>query len=560
MLDLWPKKVLRFTDSGQGGIVALEGASDGTGMLVASHTEASTSDSTSGSTYAGGDGDIEGPADAGACKAYTLVARALEEIRAFIPNLPEPKRSPSPVLPPAAPSGQRASNGNGVTHCGGLEINGSIRNDRGGGGRGSAHMSLRGRNLSVESEPPQSATAAAGASSSAGIRGRDRQEEENGAAELNVYNRSSGRKRPRPERGSPAPHPPSPLPEEQTGVIRETEGAADGDAGMGEVDGNGDGDGDNYMDDGDMDDGGGAGEMTVTAVRTSLLRNRADEGPNPDDGEWEGMVRRFIGYVEALSPGPTQEELSLMFAAALDPTLVRMRAANALLLRLAEESALPGSGVEEQDEEDYEDEEEDEDEEDLDGEEGDSGERRGVRSKGGRNKRFKVRLELDAVNGDDPPPEGVEALLKTVGVVRGAVEASARARACMVAAGDTLGGLQELKADYRRSLPPGPREPIQCIIAEEQARVRGYATAHEDIANRRVRDLVMRGRDVGNAYRAVEGEPGWSGVKNQVDAFLRRFAVYCGARLPGEGSDPGLLGLDIAVDKFQGGREREPRQ
>lgn len=257
----------------------------------------------------------------------------------------------------------------------------------------------------------------------------------------------------------------------------------------------------------DNDDGAaGAGEMTVVAVRTSLLRNRADEGPIPDEGEWEMMVRKFIRYVEGLEPGPTQEELSLMFAAALDPTLVRMRAANNALIELAELCALPDPGLSAQDEED-----------DGDDDFGGPGGPSPFPRQG-----FKVRLELDA---EEPPPEGVQFLLKTVSAARGTVEAAARARACVTAAGDTLGGLHELKADYKRSLPPGPREPIQSIIEEEQARVRGYATAHEDIEAHRLHELRLRGRDVGEAYRRVEGEPGWSDVKRQVRGCISVYFI-----------------------------------
>lgn len=411
------------------------------------------------------------------------------------------------------------SNGNGAMHDDRLTDEAGRRGDRDRADRdrGGSGQGVRERQGRVDSEEMVYAGRTAGGPLRApGVRG------------------SPIKKRPRNEQGFPNLHPGlvggNRLPEGSMVIRRDhvdRSGAGDRERER-EVVG--------YREEADVDDGEGAGEMTVVAVRTSLLRNRADEGPNPDDGEWEAMVREFIQYVEGLSPGTAQEELSLMFAAALDPTLVRMRAANELLVRLAEECAMPEADLDDE-----------EDEDDDDGDYGAGGGRGNGTSNG---IGFKVRLELDATaDGEDPPPEGIEYLLKTVGAARAALIAAARARACMAAAGDTLGGLHELKADYKRSLPPGPREPIQSIIAEEQARVRGYATAHEEIANRRVHQLRLRGKEVGEAYRAVEGEPGWSGVRRQVDAFLRRFAAYCGAQLPGEGSEPGLFGLDIAVPK-----------
>lgn len=176
-----------------------------------------------------------------------------------------------------------------------------------------------------------------------------------------------------------------------------------------------------------------------------------------------------------------------------------------------------------------------------------------------RKKRFKVRLKLDAPDdGEEPPTALVQGLLKAVTAASTAVEAVAKAESCLAAAGDTLGGLQELRADYKRSLPPGPREPIQYIIAEEQARVVGYSKAHETIVSLRLDGLRDAGAAVGDAYRAASVEPGWSGVSREVDALLARFVAHAGLRLPNMRPDANLLGLDLAADKQGAAAEGPP--
>ena len=309
--------------------------------------------------------------------------------------------------------------------------------------------------------------------------------------------------------------------------------------------------------------------MTVQAVRSSLLRNTADEGPSKEE-EWEGMVRRFILHVESLPPGTVQEELSLMFAAALDPTLVRMRAANALLVNLAQASASPDPGIAEDDNDD-DDEDEDDDSRGAEGGGGGSGGGSGTgggsvsgvgngvssatAAAGGRKKRFRVRLDLDAVDGEGPPPGLVQGLLKAVKAAAAAVEAVARAEGCLAAAGDTLSSLLKLGVDYKRSLPPGPREPIQHIIAEEQARVFGYTKAHESIVSLRLVKLREVGAGVGDAYRAISTGPGWRSVSREVDALLSRFLAHIGSRLPNMRPDSNLLRLDFEAGSRPGAVE-----
>ncbi|CAM9599911.1 unnamed protein product [Ascophyllum nodosum] len=289
--------------------------------------------------------------------------------------------------------------------------------------------------------------------------------------------------------------------------------------------------------------GVGAGEMTVAAVRASLLRNRADEGPKSQGEEWEDTVKRFIKHVESLPAGTNQEELSLMFAAALDPTLVRMRAANASLIGLAEVCASRELSIHDDD---------DDDDEDDEGGHDDYGGAWSATKGSCDRGLFKVRLELDATEGDELAPEVIAGLLRAVAEARAEVEATARAEACVAAAGDTLGGLQELKSDYKRSLPTGPREPIQLIIAEEQERVLGYKSAHEIIVRQRIEELRHAGSRVGDAYRTVEVESGWSSVKSKVDKFLRKFTEYSVSRLSSLGSIPDLLGLGIASGDARG--------
>lgn len=93
-------------------------------------------------------------------------------------------------------------------------------------------------------------------------------------------------------------------------------------------------------------------------------------------------------------------------------------------------------------------------------------------------------------------------------------------------------------------------EQIQFIIAEEQARVIGYVTAHENIVACRMDELRAAGGKIGDAYRAVEQEAGWSDVKRQVEAYLAEFEEYCRSLVstfkPGSGDVLGM-GVDLAA-------------
>lgn len=525
VVDLWPRKVARFAEDGEAGVLPLEGRPDALGPLTSPKGEGSESETI-----------------AGACKAYSLIARALAELRPFVPSPPnDPEAAPttsdqSPVYYVKGGREGLESDAEGAAVNGdsgrALSLDDSYEEDRDEeGGEGEQEGYVGGKRPATT----RAVSARSGGRKSAQAPGKRRAGRKRRRVSMSSYERRSslrGDRRAEEEEvdeedeegeagggGSRA--------EERGDMKRGKRGEAlDAEEERGEMRGDGD------------DIRVGAGEMTVAAVRASLLRNRSDEGPSVEGEEWEDTVRKFIKHVESLPPGTTQEELSLMFAAALDPTLVRMRAANTSLISLAEACASRELGML--------DEDEDDDDDDNYGGSGSGRNRSGrdaAASSGGRGRgRFKVRLELDATDGETPP-EGIAGLLRAVAGARAAVEATARAEACVAAAGDTLGGLQELKADYKRSLPTGPREPIQLIIAEEQARVSGYSSAYDIIVRQRVEDLRDAGAKVGEAYRAVEIESGWMSVKSQVDRFLRKFIEYCGFRLPNVGSIPDLLGL-----------------
>lgn len=525
----------RFAEDGQTGIVALEGKPDAKGPLIPPKEES------------GGRDVIEG-----ACAAYRLVARALAELR---PYFPRAQIAVAAVAAEPPPTKTRSPDTAASNQAEGVDVDGG--------------MSVDENNDGDDDEEEKDVVGGKRRASARGKKGRSKEAGGLGqsvAAEDSGEGSTGPRKRRRVQRGGGPPGRPS---RQEEGQEQEGRGGA---TKREEHDGNDDNDMDNGMDnyeeeeddeeiefveeggqnEDNQDDsseeqmgvGSGAGEMTVGAVRTSLLRNRADEDPHREAEEWEGVVRTFITHVESLSPGTTQEELSLMFAAALDPTLVRMRAANRLLVDLAEACA---ERITFQDEENG--------GHNADGANGDVRPKKGGGSTSAYDSvaapaaaegsnivpRFKVHVDLDEYRS---PPDGVASLLRAVSATRYAIEATARAEACVSAAGDTLGGLQDLRADYKRSLPPGPREPIQLIIGEEQARVLGYLTAHENILERRIDDLHATALDVGHVYRAVESEPGWGEVKPKVDSFLLRFEAYCASRLPKFASNPRLLGLD----------------
>lgn len=529
IVDLWPRKVARFAEDGEAGVLPLEGRPDAVGQLMPPKGEGSESETI-----------------AGACKAYSLIARALAELRPFVPSPPnDPEAAPtasdqSPVHYVKGGREGLESDAEGVAANGdsgrALSLDDNYEEDRDEeGGEGEQEGYVGGKRPATT----RAVSARSGGRKSAQAPGKRRPGRKRRRVSMSSYERRSslrGDRRVEEEEED--------IDEEDE--VREAGGGGSRAGGHGDMkrgkrgealgveeereEMRGDGDGIRV----------GAGEMTVAAVRASLLRNRSDEGPSVEGEEWEDTVRKFIKHVESLPSGTTQEELSLMFAAALDPTLVRMRAANTSLISLAEACSSRELGMLDED---------DDDDDDNYGGSG-SGRNRSGRdaavSSGGRGRgrgRFKVRLELDATDGDETPPEGIAGLLRAVAGARAAVEATARAEACVAAAGDTLGGLQELKADYKRSLPTGPREPIQLIIAEEQARVSGYSSAYDIIVRQRVEDLRDAGAKVGEAYRAVELESGWMSVKSQVDRFLRKFIEYCEFRLPNIGSIPDLLGL-----------------
>eukprot|EP00752_Nemacystus_decipiens_P007799 g6965.t1 len=463
MVDIWPRSVARLSEGGARAITTLEGDRDAVGPLTAP-TE-----------HDGGSEALKR-----ARRAHGLLVQALADVRPHVPTPPQSEGEEKPL--PA--------------------------------GSASRSPSLAGRKGAPAPAGPYDDDDSAGRAMSVEDSEEDTEEETSSAAG-GARGGRRGRKRPRVE---------TPAAAASGSGSYKLRGQEAEDAG-----GGGGGNKNNHYseedEDEDEDEEAGAGEkdppsaadMTVAAVRGSLLRNRSEGGAaNPEVEEWESVVKNFILHVESLPPGTEQEELSLMFAAALDPTLVRMRAANTALVKLAEVCASP--------EGDPEDDGGGGSDGDGDGAGGKSVDSAATRKKHG----FNVFLELEAPEGGAPPlPTGIEEIRRTVAAAAVVVEEVARADACIVHAGDTLGGLRELKTDYRRSLPPGPREPIQFIIAEEQARVLGYVSAHEGIVAQRMEKLLEAGAKVGNAYRSAEQEAGWNGVKRQVGSYLAEFEEYC---------------------------------
>lgn len=76
----------------------------------------------------------------------------------------------------------------------------------------------------------------------------------------------------------------------------------------------------------------------------------------------------------------------------------------------------------------------------------------------------------------------------------------------------------------------------------------GYVAAHEEIVSQWMEKLRVTGAEVGDAYRAVEREAGWSAVKDEVEAFLVKFELYCGSLLPTTFKpESNILGIDLAA-------------
>ena len=408
MVDLWPRSVARLSEGKRGAIIPLEGDHDAVGPLTAPKG------------HSGG-----GEALKRARRAHGLLVQALADVRPHVPKPPPQSEGDGKHLPAASPSLNLAGGEGGPGATDPYD-------------EGSAERAMSVADSEVDTE------------------------EENSAADGRGWGRR-GRKRPRVDGGSAAAVAAA---ADGSGSYKLRGREANGSGGGG---GGGGGGGSDRKEKNDYseeeeeeeDEEGGAGgkgplsaaDMTVAAVRGSLLRNRAEEGAsNPEVEEWESVVKNFILHVESLPPGTEQQELSLMFAAALDPTLVRMRAANTSLVKLAEVCASP-------------------DPEDGGGGGGGGGGSDGDGVKGGggdsaarRKNGFNVFLELEAAEGEaPPPPAGIDAIRRAVAAAAEAVEPVARADACVVHAGDTLGGLRELKTDYRRSLPPGPREPVSLL-------------------------------------------------------------------------------------------------
>lgn len=410
LVDLWPRKVARFVEDGGGGAFPLEGKPNTFGSLTAPKE---------GSVSRGGAVEC-------AHRAHGLIAQALGELRPHVPTPP-----PGEVDNPASSS----------------PLSPSLQSGRGGKAGGSVVGSG-----GVSPASPKAAAAAASPGKvkpvpmSAGDSEEEYTEEEtSGVAAGQGTGGKRGRKRQRVK---------------DEAVAAEDGGGAAGAAYQRGREAN---NGVEDMDDDTDDNGGeggaesrednaggpaGAGEMTVAAVRESLLSNPSeDQQPGPSPQEWEVAVKKFISHVESLPPGTEQEELSLMFAAALDPTLVRLRMANTKLIALAEACLSQGG------------QDPDDDGEDSDGPNGGAGKGGGAKKNG-----FKVRLELEAPEEGAPPPDGIAGVLRAVAAAAAAVEAAARAEACVICGGDTLGGLGEIKRDYKRCLPPGPREPVSVLF------------------------------------------------------------------------------------------------
>lgn len=81
----------------------------------------------------------------------------------------------------------------------------------------------------------------------------------------------------------------------------------------------------------------------------------------------------------------------------------------------------------------------------------------------------------------------------------------------------------------------------------------GYVAAHEGIVTQWTEKLRVAGAEVGEAYRAVEREAGWSAVKEEVEAFLVKFEVYCGSLLPTTFKpESDMLGVDLSAARKRG--------
>lgn len=97
-----------------------------------------------------------------------------------------------------------------------------------------------------------------------------------------------------------------------------------------------------------------------------------------------------------------------------------------------------------------------------------------------------------------------------------------------------------------------PLEQIQFIIAEEQARVLGYVSAHESIVARRVEEARAACAKVGDAYRSAEQEAGWSGVKRQVGAYLAEAEEYCTSLVTVFGPGGDIFGIGEGLEAAAG--------
>lgn len=435
MVDLWPRKVTRVVGGGEDPadpavvVRALEGKPDAVGPLTVCKEESG----------GGEEGEVAGEV---ARRTHELIVQALADLRPHVP-------------PALAPLEERqiaeGGEGGGKAKCSGLSAASSPRK----GANGTAGAG-GGGGSDDDDHGPQTAGRkgkAAPVSATGDSEGDDTEEERPGSA-----GGRRGRKRPRV--GDVGPRERASHNNNISLDDRDVDDDRKGGGGEEEDDDSEEGAG----------EGLGAAEMTVAAVRGSLLRSGSDgdreEGttPNPDREveEWEVVVNKFIRHVESLPPGPEQEELSLMFAAALDPTLVRMRAANTALVRLAEACCASSSsatspkpargGV---------------DDDDIDDHKNGSPEKKlkgaGAPAPGKRENcryGFKVRLELEATAEGTPPPDGIAGVLRAVAAAAAVVEVAARAEECMAHGGDTLGGLRELRLDYKSSLPPGPSEPV----------------------------------------------------------------------------------------------------
>jgi len=71
-------------------------------------------------------------------------------------------------------------------------------------------------------------------------------------------------------------------------------------------------------------------------------------------------------------------------------------------------------------------------------------------------------------------------------------------------------------------------------------------SAHEGILSQRIEDLRVVSAKIGDAYRDAEQEPGWSGVKGQVEAFLVEFQEYCESLLTTFKPESDILGVSLA--------------